>query len=98
MALQFASAAKPIANKGLRGAKLRNGRKGDKDGLGSLPQFLDLLRIPQQELGYLAGLSRQRVNQALLALQSSGVVHVEYGGVRVVSLDGLRTYRAGDNC
>ena len=31
-----------------------------------------LLRITQQELGYLVGLSRQRVNEALHALQSRG--------------------------
>jgi CRP-like cAMP-binding protein len=51
------------------------------------------LRITQQELGYLVGLSRQRVNQALLALQAAGAIAVEYGGVRVLSLDGLRSYR-----
>jgi hypothetical protein len=38
-----------------------------------------LLRITQQELGYLVGLSRQRVNEALRALQSSGLIRVEYG-------------------
>jgi CRP/FNR family transcriptional regulator, cyclic AMP receptor protein len=51
------------------------------------------LRITQQELGYLVGLSRQRVNQALLALQQAGVIQVEYGGVRVTSLEGLRRFR-----
>ncbi len=54
-----------------------------------------LLRITQQELGYLVGLSRQRVNSALHALQAAGVIMVEYGGVRVLDLDGLRRYRAG---
>ncbi|MEO5846095.1 MAG: Crp/Fnr family transcriptional regulator [Caldimonas sp.] len=52
-----------------------------------------LLRITQQELGYLVGLSRQRVNEALQALQERGVIRVEYGGVTVVDLDGLRTIR-----
>jgi CRP/FNR family transcriptional regulator, cyclic AMP receptor protein len=32
----------------------------------------ELLRITQQELGYLVGLSRQRVNEALQALQAAG--------------------------
>ncbi len=59
------------------------------------PGVGDLLRITQQELGYLVGLSRQRVNEALMALQAAGLVRVEYGGVRVVTLDGLRAYRAG---
>ena len=53
-----------------------------------------LLRITQQELGYLVGLSRQRVNEALNALQAAGVIRVEYGGVRVLDLDRLRAYRS----
>lgn len=49
-----------------------------------------LLRITQQELGYLVGLSRQRVNEALHALQALGLIRIEYGGLRVLDLDGLR--------
>jgi CRP/FNR family cyclic AMP-dependent transcriptional regulator len=49
-----------------------------------------LLRITQQELGYLIGLSRQRVNEALSALQYRGLIRIEYGGVRVLDLEGLR--------
>ena len=48
-----------------------------------------LLRITQQELGYLVGLSRQRVNEALKALQ---LIRVEYGGVRVLDLERLRGF------
>ncbi len=58
------------------------------------PGVGDMLRITQQELGYLVGLSRQRVNKALEALQAAGVVRVEYGGVRVLQLDALRRYRS----
>jgi len=50
-----------------------------------------LLRITQQELGYVVGLSRQRVNEALNVLQDRGLIRVEYGGVRVLDLEGLRT-------
>ena len=50
------------------------------------------LRITQQELGYLVGLSRQRVNQALSALQHAELIRIEYGGVRVLDLDRLRRY------
>ena len=50
------------------------------------------LRITQQELGYLVGLSRQRVNQALAALQEAALIRIEYGGVRVLDLDQLRRY------
>jgi len=52
-----------------------------------------LLRITQQELGYLVGLSRQRVNEALRALQSSGLIRIEYGGVKVTDLERLRAFR-----
>jgi CRP-like cAMP-binding protein len=52
-----------------------------------------LLRITQLELGYLVGLSRQRVNQALQALGAAQVIRVEYGGVQVLDLDRLRGYR-----
>jgi CRP/FNR family cyclic AMP-dependent transcriptional regulator len=52
-----------------------------------------LLRITQHELGYLVGLSRQRVNEALHTLQSRGLIRIEYGGVRVLDLDGLRRHR-----
>lgn len=51
-----------------------------------------LLRITQQELGYLVGLSRQRVNEALHVLQAASVIRIEYGGLRVLDLEGLRRY------
>jgi CRP-like cAMP-binding protein len=51
-----------------------------------------LLRITQQELGYLVGLSRQRVNQALNTLADHGLIGIEYGGVRVRDLAALRAF------
>jgi CRP-like cAMP-binding protein len=54
-----------------------------------------LLRITQQELGYLVGLSRQRVNEALHALQERGLIRIEYGGVRVLDLAALRRHMHG---
>jgi CRP-like cAMP-binding protein len=51
-----------------------------------------LLRITQQELGYLVGLSRQRVNEALRSLQDERLIRIEYGGVRVLDLEGLRRH------
>jgi len=54
-----------------------------------------LLRITQQELAWLVGLSRQRVNQALITLQVEGLIRIEYGGVRVIDLGALRTYGMG---
>ena len=49
-----------------------------------------VLRITQQELAYLVGLSRQRVNEALATLEADGAIQVEYGGLRVVDLEALR--------
>ena len=54
------------------------------------PGVGEVLRITQQELAYLVGLSRQRVNEALANLQAQGAIRVEYGGVRVLRLDLLR--------
>jgi len=78
-------------------------RMGDPDGrvarsLAALfhpvlyPGVGSLLRITQQELGYLVGLSRQRVNEALHALQDQALIRIEYGGVRVLDLEGLRRH------
>lgn len=50
------------------------------------------LEISQEEIGYLAGVSRQRVNQALQALDRAGLLKVEYGAVVVHDLAGLKTY------
>ena len=58
------------------------------------PRVGSLLRITQQELAYLVGLSRQRVNEALRALEASGCLRVEYGGLQVLDLARLRQYGA----
>jgi CRP/FNR family transcriptional regulator, cyclic AMP receptor protein len=56
------------------------------------PGVGELLRITQQELGYLVGLGRQRVNRSLLTLQAADAIRVEYGGVRVLDLERLRRW------
>ena len=55
------------------------------------PGVGEVLRITQQELAYLVGLSRQRVNEALSTLHEQGIIRVEYGGLRVLSLEALRS-------
>lgn len=55
------------------------------------PGVGEVLRITQQELAYLVGLSRQRVNEALASLQEQGMIAVEYGGVRILDLPALRS-------
>ena len=53
------------------------------------PGVGSILRITQQELGYLVGLSRQRVNQAISKLASHQLINIEYGCLRVLDLQGL---------
>ena len=55
------------------------------------PNVGGILRITQQELAYLVGLSRQRVNEALSTLSAKGWIRVEYGGLRVLDLQALRS-------
>ena len=57
------------------------------------PGVGQVLRITQQELAWLVGLSRQRVNEALNALQAARLIRIEYGGLRVIDLAALRVYQ-----
>ena len=50
------------------------------------------VQVSQEEIGYLSGVSRQRVNQALHVLEAAGLLKVEYGGLRILDLDGLRSF------
>jgi CRP-like cAMP-binding protein len=56
------------------------------------PGVGEVLRITQQELAYLVGLSRQRVNEALRSLADDGLIRIEYGGLRVLDLPGLHRH------
>jgi CRP/FNR family transcriptional regulator, cyclic AMP receptor protein len=61
---------------------------------GLAPGRGNTLRITQQELAYLVGLSRQRTNEALKVLQAQGLIRVNYGGVEVLDVGGLTGRRA----
>jgi len=50
------------------------------------------IEVSQEEIGYLSGISRQRVNQALQRLQRAGLLKVEYGAIVIEDLEGLRGY------
>ena len=52
------------------------------------------LQLSQEEIGYFSGISRQRANQALRALEEGGLLRVEYGGVTVLDIERLRRYGA----
>lgn len=58
------------------------------------PGISPQLKISQEELGYLCGASRQRVNGSLKALEEAGLVKAEYGGVTILDLDGLRKFQS----
>ena len=60
-----------------------------------IPGVGEVLQITQQELAYLVGLSRQRVNMALQRLVAEGWISVAYGGVRVLNLQALRSHTLG---
>ena len=50
------------------------------------------LAVSQEEIGYLTGVSRQRVNRSLKVLQFAGYLTVEYGSITIRDLDGLRRF------
>jgi DNA-binding GntR family transcriptional regulator len=50
------------------------------------------IAISQEEVGRLAGVSRQRVNSALRSLEEAGFLTNEYGRITVHDLDGLRRF------
>ncbi len=50
------------------------------------------LQLSQEEIGLLSGVSRQRANQALRVLEQAGLLKVEYGGVRVLDIAGLKRF------
>lgn len=52
------------------------------------------LDITQEEIGYLARISRQRTNQALRTLEAAALLRIEYGAVQVLDLEGLKHYSA----
>lgn len=52
------------------------------------------LEISQEELGSLAGISRQRVNRALHLLEAASLLKVEYGSIVILDVKGLREYGA----
>ena len=53
------------------------------------PGFGPHLEISQEEIGHIAGLSRQQTNQALHALEERGLLRVDHLGVTVLDLPGL---------
>lgn len=61
------------------------------------PGIESRIAISQEEIGYLAGISRQRANRALRTLEDAGFLTTEYGGITVLDLEGLRRFGGTDS-
>ncbi len=57
------------------------------------PGMRPSLPLSQEEIAQLAGLSRQRANQALQRLEQAGLLRIDYRGITVRDLAGLRQYQ-----
>ncbi len=58
------------------------------------PKVGSRLELSQQEIGYLAGVPRQRVNQALKLMSEAGLICVGYGAIEVLNLPALERFKA----
>lgn len=50
------------------------------------------LKISQEEIGALSGVSRQAANQSLKRLENENLLRVEHGGITILDLAGLSRY------
>lgn len=50
------------------------------------------IELSQEELGHIVGASRQRIGQALQALEKAGLIKVEYRMITVLDIGGLRRF------
>jgi len=55
------------------------------------------IKLSQEELGSLSGISRQRVNKALNFLQEKKIVGIEYGTIKVCNFEALQNF-GRDEC
>lgn len=60
------------------------------------PDVGSRLDLTQQEIGYLCGVPRQRVNRALQILEAAGLVEVRYGSLHVLDQKGLMRFRLSE--
>jgi CRP/FNR family cyclic AMP-dependent transcriptional regulator len=51
------------------------------------------LRISQEEVAHLSGISRPRCNEALRRLKEAGLLRTEYGVITIVDLQGLKQFQ-----
>jgi CRP-like cAMP-binding protein len=60
------------------------------------PHTEHLVQLTQEELALLSAVSRQRANRALQGLEAAGLLQIEFKGIRVLDLQGLRRYAGPD--
>lgn len=58
------------------------------------PQQVLQLKISQEEVAQLAGISRQRVNAALKLLEEHGLIKASYNEIQILDIDGLNKFEA----
>jgi CRP-like cAMP-binding protein len=58
------------------------------------PGIESALVISQDEIAELAGLSRQRTNEALKFLEAKGLVRVQRVGLTILDLEGLQNFKS----
>jgi CRP/FNR family cyclic AMP-dependent transcriptional regulator len=56
------------------------------------PHTDSFIQLTQDEIGLLSAMSRQRANRAVQALEKAQLIKVEFKGIRVLDLPGLRRY------
>jgi CRP/FNR family transcriptional regulator, cyclic AMP receptor protein len=56
------------------------------------PRTGNFVQLSQEEIGLLAAVSRQRTNEALHELERAALLRIEFGGVTVLDVPGLRRY------
>lgn len=56
------------------------------------PHSHPLVQLTQDEVALLSAVSRQRANRALHELEAAGLLRIEFKGIRVLDLPGLRRY------
>jgi CRP/FNR family cyclic AMP-dependent transcriptional regulator len=58
------------------------------------PGTATTLQISQEEIAFLAGVSRQLANRALRRLEDEKLLEVSYGSIRIINVEALRAFAA----
>ncbi|CAG9175531.1 Crp/Fnr family transcriptional regulator [Cupriavidus pinatubonensis] len=81
----------PAARTARRLAAIARGYGNPAHGTDDATPAVQAVRIPQEQLAQILGLSRQTVNQALRELESRGLLRLRYGSIELLDLAALET-------